>query len=301
MSKEERPAPVDMLWLANGEKDLHPRYVEIGREELMGAHRLSDDELAWHLAMMSTISEAEDTQRMMQSHRTGGDYINKSTLGEMGKDRIRWLSRRVAVLEGRYPGVLPPISAQPAPPVALDDIKIDPPELVAEAELEFHLPRLTAVLGITPDTPSTSVPRILREKKFGLNPVKVGIVFGHLLKSKSSERWHLYVEMVRDLLKNYKLYVPFREDEFSLIRHERGERTVLIGKSRYLSSGSHVIRETPTTGFSQQAIDHEAEKIYNSWKEQEGWTPWQKGGNSTKQTEARQLALQALTKEHNDV
>ena len=95
---------IDMRWLAEGNPDVHPRYVELNREDLMGAHKLTDDELAYALAMMSTISDERDTQLMIESHRTGGNYIHKSMLGEIAKDRIRWLSRRVAVLEGRYPG-----------------------------------------------------------------------------------------------------------------------------------------------------------------------------------------------------
>lgn len=106
MSQVERIV-VDMQWLADGEKDPHPRYVEIGRDDLSGAHLLSDDQLANSLSMMSTIRDDEDTARMIESHRSGGDYISKSMLGEIGKDRIRWLSRRVAVLEGRYPGSTP--------------------------------------------------------------------------------------------------------------------------------------------------------------------------------------------------
>jgi len=95
---------VDLKWLAQGEEDPHPRYVEIGRDDLAGAHLLSDDELAYSLSMMSTISDEQDAARMVDSHRNGGDYIHKSLLGEIAKDRLRWLSRRIAVLEGRYPG-----------------------------------------------------------------------------------------------------------------------------------------------------------------------------------------------------
>lgn len=112
---------VDMQWLANGEQDPHPRYIKIGRDDLAGTHLLSDDELAYSLAMMSTISDERDTAMMIDSHRTNGDYISKSTLGEIAKDRIRWLSRRVAVLEGRYPGFDKPRSKED-PLVALQEL-----------------------------------------------------------------------------------------------------------------------------------------------------------------------------------
>jgi len=106
MSDKEQAAVVDMLWLAKGEEDPHPRYVELKREDLSAPH-LSDDELAYKMAMLSTISEEADMRQMLASHRTGGNYISKGIMGEVAKDRIRWLSRRVAVLEGRYPGVTP--------------------------------------------------------------------------------------------------------------------------------------------------------------------------------------------------
>lgn len=226
MADKEIGAVVDLRWMANGEPDPHPRYIEIGREELAGAHRLSDDELAYALALMSTIGEEEDTRRMIQSHRTGGDYICKSLLGEIAKDRIRWLSRRVAVLEGRYPGSTPPA------PVALDEIVVESPSVMAEALLEQHLPRLASVIGINATTPDNMIQHILRERGISLNSTKVGIVFGHLLSKSAIHRWHIYVEMTRDLLRQ-NFYVPFVDDRYQL----RG-KSLFITYSKYLPSGA---------------------------------------------------------------
>lgn len=37
-------------------------------------------------------------------------------------------------------------------------------------------------------------------------------------------------------------------------------------------------------------LERVAKQIYDSWKDQFGWVPWQDGGNSDKQNEARQIA-----------
>lgn len=41
-------------------------------------------------------------------------------------------------------------------------------------------------------------------------------------------------------------------------------------------------------------IEARAELIYNGWRDQRGWVPWQAGGNSLKQDEARAEARKAL-------
>lgn len=94
---------VDMRWLEEGRSDDHKRYTKIGRDELAAPY-ISDDELADMMSFDSTVSLEQDTANMIQAHRTGETYISKSLKGEIAKDRLRWLSRRVALLEGRYPG-----------------------------------------------------------------------------------------------------------------------------------------------------------------------------------------------------
>lgn len=94
---------VDMRWLEEGRTDDHERYTKIGRDELAAPY-ISDDELANMMSFDSTVSLEQDTANMIQAHKTGATYISKSLKGEIAKDRLRWLSRRVAVLEGRYPG-----------------------------------------------------------------------------------------------------------------------------------------------------------------------------------------------------
>lgn len=94
---------VDMRWLDEGRKDDHERYTQIDRTELAAPY-ISDDELANMMSFDSTVSLDQDTANMIKAHTSGETYISKSLKGEIAKDRIRWLSRRVAVLEGRYPG-----------------------------------------------------------------------------------------------------------------------------------------------------------------------------------------------------
>lgn len=172
MSQDNRTV-VDLKWLANGEEDKHPTYVKMERKDLAGAHLLSDDELAYSLAMMSTISDERDTAMMIDSHRTNGDYISKSTLGEIAKDRIRWLSRRVAVLEGRYPGVNKPVIDVVAPrPVNEQELN---QQYVAEARLERQVPLLVGWLGLTDKTSLTDIAEALKKHNVKVDPVKVGI------------------------------------------------------------------------------------------------------------------------------
>jgi hypothetical protein len=317
MSKEDRVV-VDLKWLATGEKDPHPRYVEIQREDLAGAHLLSDDELAYSLSMMSTISDEEDTRRMMQSHRTDGAYIHKSLLGEIAKDRIRWLSRRVAVLEGRYPNT---VAEQQGTNVLPAGDKRDPyEEAVAEARLERQVPLLVALLGLTAMNKFTDLPRILEEKKFRVDPSKVGIALGYFLTEQYTKRWHAYVALARDLLKQ-GVYIPFWDDEFDV-----GAKNVLtIAKSKYYNTSrvytvrawvagqaTEPLNLIPEGTYSEDKqylmemeaarckaeIEKRAETIYDSWKDVEGWVPWVPGGNSNKQGEARMLATEAVLGEY---
>jgi hypothetical protein len=89
-----------MNWLANGESDPFPDYVKRAREDLCLAD-MSDDVLA-NYAFIHYYRNRDDELKAMLS---GGTIPTRIAIMTGVKERLRWLSRRVAILEGRYPGL----------------------------------------------------------------------------------------------------------------------------------------------------------------------------------------------------
>lgn len=232
----EKNDVVDLKWLRDGKEDPHPRYVDYKREDLSGAHLLSDDELAFQISMMSTISDEQDMKLMLNSHRNGGDYISKGILVEVAKDRIRWLSRRVAVLEGRYPGKEAPKQETVSQLPKHKDAYI---EAMNKARLERQIPLLLAFLGL--DTNSTIDDVRASLTKFGLlhiDVLRVLIAIGSSLEKEYEKRWHFYVHLVKDFLKA-GLYVPYWDDEYTVDQKlaKQSKPSLFIRKSRYFNTG----------------------------------------------------------------
>lgn len=250
---------VDLRWLANGEEDPHPRYVGLPREELMGAHRLSDDELAYQVSMTGIVSREEDGLKLMAAHRRGEVYLTQNTICEMAKDRIRWLSRRVAILEGRYPGV--DANLQPVVNETVEDSQ----EVLAEARLNKHLSYLCDALYF-PETPNRSMLiRVAEERGLGYKMADLNIVFGYEPPISYSKRWHVYVELVRHLLKKHQVYVPFEEDEFEL---KDKFSLVVITKSKYFGSGIAfpIKQPMPSSIFPEADLINKINLLFNSYK-----------------------------------
>jgi len=249
---------VDMRWLKDGLEDPHPRYVGLPREDLAGAHLFSDDELANKLSMMSTISDERDTAMMIDAHRTNGDYVCKSMLGEIAKDRLRWMSRRIAVLEGRYPGV--DANLQPVVKETVEESQ----EVMAEFRLKAHLPRLCESLYF-PENPSRSMlVRLASERGLSSKMTSLEIVFGFGLPITYSKRWHIYVELVRHLLKKHQIYVPFDDDEFGL---KDKFSLVVISKSKYFGSGIAFPIKQPMSSsiFPEAGLMNKINLLFNSY------------------------------------
>lgn len=373
---------VDMRWLAVGGEDDHSRYVELDRKDLAAPY-ISDDELANMMSFDSTVSEEEDIRNMLKAHASGETYITKSLKGEIAKDRLRWLSRRVAVLEGRYPG-------SPAPKVdtleqlqalckeksvhldisyrhtqggwvsnwtdglytlpalidaivdrimATDDqhiIKADAPgyieraaidspdvfqQYLAEARLQQHVPLLIGWLGLTSQSTHKDIVEALERHKVKVDAMKIGIAVGFANLRDFGKRWQFYVSLARDLLKQ-GVYIPFDDDIYTV--HPNG--TVFISKSKYYTATNkpHTVRirieparkhnngiETPALvvgadhlvqdqleqqqlDLQAEAVEVMAEEIYDGWKDQQGWVPWVKNGNSINQDKARKEARELI-------
>lgn len=109
----KKPA-VDMNWLAEGREDQFANYLERAREDLAMAD-FSDDELANYAFMNYDRAPEAEAAEMMSRYRNGMLHQFHSRIAIMTavKERLRWLSRRVAVLEGRYPGVPSPVIPTP--------------------------------------------------------------------------------------------------------------------------------------------------------------------------------------------
>ena len=68
-----------------------------------------------------------------------------------------------------------------------------------------------------------------------------------------------------------------------------------IGDMRAAIAAYNAVMREPSpeeVAKSEQArcLETAAERIYNTWKDVEGWVPWVPGGNSDKQNEARRAA-----------
>lgn len=325
-------AVVDMRWLVNGEADKHPDYVTRPREDLAGSY-ISDDELAYMAAMMSTITDEQDLAKMMASHRAGGDgdYISKSMTGEIIKDRLRWLSRRVAVLEGRYPGKtvadladsVPAAPIMPHPVLGKKEDAFD--AAVAESRLDRQVPLLAAVLNLPDGVHPNNMAALLDERRIRIDSLKASVALGLFMDKKPLQRWQIYVGLARDLLKQ-GIYIPFWDDEYAVSGPNQNILTII--KSKYFGTGKrHQITklatmETPVVNasladilggdrpglgehYKDTIVDTEdrtgsidlkpyearAREIYDSWKDVEGWEPWVEGGNSLRQEQAFARAI----------
>lgn len=292
----DRDLPVvDMRWLTDGEEDPHDRYITLTREELAGAF-ISDDELANRASFLSTISQEKDTADMIHSHRTGGDYICKSVVGEIIKERLRWLSRRVAILEGRYPGV--DANLQPV----IKEAVVNPAEVIAEVRMIDHLPRLCDSLYFKNSNRQSKLAELAKQRGLSAKFINLSIIFGHYPNIEHEKRWHLYVQLVRDLLKNHKTYVPFIDDKFSF---DEKAFTITINESKYFSKGTYKIAEPiAAVRFPEFATIRKLDLLFDSlqgildiWYDGEGdsWGSNWTDGKFTAKELLNELQLAATT------
>lgn len=104
MNKLPEDAVVDMRWLHEGTPDPFPEYHLRVREDLPMAS-FSDDALA-NYAFMNYDRDMNTEVAVMMN--PGGPHYPKIAFMTSIKERMRWLSRRLAIAEGRYPGVYIP-------------------------------------------------------------------------------------------------------------------------------------------------------------------------------------------------
>lgn len=99
----ERTVAPDMAWLARGLDDPFPEYIHRKREDLPLAD-FTDDQLANYAFMHYDRDRDAEVEVMMSQLQPSPKHVTKIAFMTSVKERMRWLSRRLAVAEGRYPG-----------------------------------------------------------------------------------------------------------------------------------------------------------------------------------------------------
>lgn len=295
MSNDKMPV-VDMRWLANGEPDQFADYLKRNREDMPMAD-FSDDELANAAFMHYGRAPEVEMAMMVKHHEEKTLHLFHSRIGIMTavKERLRWLSRRVAVLEGRYPGV-------PSPVNKLDELNRVCKErsLILEISYEhakdgwwsnwtegYH------ELGALVDLVLKEIHNTDQEHVIEASQPNIAVTFE--LKGVLKTPEDLPKEGSRGEVWKVggTFYVWDEVTEKFTSSHEalRGVNIQADG------IGQGDLSQTP---YRNIIIDVQAEKIYNTWFKQEGWVPWVKNGNSNKQKEARAEARQKLEKFFSD-
>lgn len=93
----------DLRWLNEGKKDPHPQLLFRERGDL-GMASFSDEELAGYAFMNYNRSQAEEVEVLVSALNPGPvpQYPKIAFMTSL-QERVRWLSRRLAIAEGRYP------------------------------------------------------------------------------------------------------------------------------------------------------------------------------------------------------
>lgn len=87
--------PVGLRWLVEGKEDPHAYYAGLTRSKL-SMKDISDDELANMVYMDIEVDRARDMENIF-----AGKPSSIAILTSV-KERLRWLSRQLAIAEGRY-------------------------------------------------------------------------------------------------------------------------------------------------------------------------------------------------------
>jgi len=110
MAREKKPV-VAMRWLAEGREDEFADYCDRKREDLPLAD-LSDDELGNYAYLYYDRSQEEELAVMMTQLDENPKHVTKIAFMTAVKERLRWLSRQLAIAQGIYPGRNPVIEGE---------------------------------------------------------------------------------------------------------------------------------------------------------------------------------------------
>lgn len=301
MAKKEKEVAHLPHWLRNGEADPFAGYLDRERGDLPMAH-FSDDALGHYLFMnYDRTIEREEAILISIARGIELDDVPRIVMAQSIMERLRWLSRRVMVLEGTYPGMEKP--AHPA---------FNPPSSVAEENAKKRLDDNRPLFFQTFDLEASCVTindlRALFSNYGIVGRGNAQLAFG-FAEGPYAQAWHHYLNLVVALASAGK-YVPFVGDEIV-----KATPLNILQRSKYHASGQRVnypagIVKTPVVEkrfeggvheggvlLDERNVEDRAKEIYSSWMDEPGWKPWQDWSSTTKQNEARQLAARQLSNE----
>lgn len=269
MTREKKDV-VQFRWAVEGQPDPFADYLDRPREDLPLAD-LSDDELANYAFMNYDRGQNEEVAVMMAMGNDG--HYPKIAFMTAVKERIRWLSRQLAIAQGTYPGKEPksilstPIadlegmvsllgedtSASNAlfgqKPLSESDyfhnmqreLSNRKGSLLWEHNVEHFLKHFRAKRD--------DINEPLRRETFvktliGMFPlvnkenIRAALTIDIGLHNGAAYRWDSYVRLCQDLMAEYKVYIPFDGDIVADGRLGNGFN--VIAKSKYHCSGQAV-------------------------------------------------------------
>lgn len=287
---------VDMNWLAEGREDDFKDYLDRAREDLPCAE-LSDDQLANYAFMHYDRDSNTEGLLLIAQHQGRGQegFVPKIAFMTAVKERLRWLSRRVAVLEGRYPGVPSPM--------------VPAPIFSSVEEAKAHLDKGHGYAHKPHDHHSSYYDTDEQDECFSVG--------GEL--TITDLKAILYIHEQGNGVSNRPVNTPNTPEipeEMPSLVDDNGEvnqdwctwyerltgcdvaesyvkANTMIQQIK-LNHGVETSAKEPVALSNHTELEMKAKEIYNSWSDQPGWKPWVEGGNSNKQMEARAEAIQYL-------
>ena len=217
-------------WLTKGEEDPFPHYLERDRSDLPMAD-FSDDALGNYLFMNYDRTVDEDVAIIMAIGR--GDkteHVSRIMMATAVKERLRWLSRRVMVLEGTYPGTTPKVTVEEAQTFPEQERR-------AWERLEENLPLFYKAFDMVPDQVrigevSDIVHALITDRVYDEDKLTSTL---RPRQDQYVRAWHQYVQLILTLAR-YGKFIPFVGDEIA----KAGKNKAVVARSRYHASGQFV-------------------------------------------------------------
>lgn len=274
MAREKKDV-VQFRWAVEGKEDPHAGYLKLTREDLPMAD-FSDDELANYAALHYNRSEQQEHEVMLGQLYDTTEHVPKIAFMTAIQQRVRWLSRQLAIAQGTYPV---------QPKVTLDSELLKGPIMGHYADGIIDLAdslgeNRSAKKALITDGGVDTLSEALGKDRFGFRYRKAGLYWqqnaGHFYKAfglahwtlnmpkvttvvrdvlpgvtitevtkaltdpDSVVRWDAYVALVHRLLEEGNKYIPFTED----VINAEG----MLVRSRFHASGRTVGGPTGTVG-----------------------------------------------------
>lgn len=220
-------------WLQDGKEDPFASYCDRPRDALPLAH-WSDDQLANYIFYNYDRSQEDDLAIMLAiANGKETNDVTRIAAATAVQQRLRWLSRRVMLLEGTYPGR----EAEKPVPTLSEALELTDEERRARQRLEENVPFFYKAFDLNPEhvrmsevseiVHAIATDRIYDEEKI-TSTLRPG-------RGQAIRAWHQYVQLILTLMR-YGKYIPFAGDEIA----KAGKNKVFIARSRYHASGQFV-------------------------------------------------------------